>query len=209
ITTLSLLRFLLELQPDLEYRLHLRNEMTSAGLSKVLNHLKSWAPSDHPVLLSHVHAIDQQASSDYHAFIEGIDTYLPEDLDLRDPRQVLDVILGSFSENDGQEGREVEGYLAGVMMHLCIPVRSMDVGRRARLYRLIDLVVTQIVLDQKGVEPDFTEEYHLSVDSLIHGMVNEVARQSEALQFEVERLRKGNASGMFMMLRLQDEVWGY
>ena len=45
------------------------------------------------------------------------------------------------------------------------------------------------------MEPDFTEQYHLSVDSLIHGMVNEVARQSEALQFEVERLRKG-CSGM-------------
>ncbi|KAJ3044918.1 hypothetical protein HDV00_000200 [Rhizophlyctis rosea] len=191
VSTMTLLRLLVELPPDLEYRTHLRNEMMAAGLSKVLEQIKTWARSEYHDITSHVDAFESKAAADYEEFLENMDVLVGEGFDMRDPRSLLDAILGSFaqeSEVDVDE-REVEGYLASIMQHLLIPVKTLDAKRRARLYRLLDMTITQIVLDRKGIEPDFTDEYHVSVDSLIHGMVNEVARESEALMFEVERLR--------------------
>lgn len=57
------------------------------------------------------------------------------------------------------------------------------------MLHLVDLVISQIVLDRNGLHPDFTDTYQLSVEDLIHGMVNDVARENEALRQEVEGLR--------------------
>ena len=37
----------------------------------------------------------------------------------------------------------------------------------AQYYKLIDMVVSQIVLDGKGIDPDFNNQYHIKVQEII------------------------------------------
>ncbi|KAJ3274450.1 hypothetical protein HK104_004104 [Borealophlyctis nickersoniae] len=206
ISAVTLIRLIVEIPPQLEYRIHLRNEMMAAGFGQVLKQLRTWAPSEFHEIMTHVDAFEGQARADHEEFVEDMDVIMSQ-VDMTDPRALLDALLESVGQSANDDGKtggadkdEAASYVASILQHLLVPVKTRDEVSRVRMLRLIDLVITQIVLDQAGLDPDFTDLYEISVDDLVHGMVHDVARENEALRLKIEEMsseknRQGGGAG--------------
>ncbi|KAI8852793.1 hypothetical protein BC829DRAFT_430386 [Chytridium lagenaria] len=181
ISSVSLIRWIVEVPSQLEYRIHLRNEMTVCGFSSVISKLKLWAPSEFRGIMTHIEGFELRAQADQDEFIEGLDAGIA-DIDLDNPHAVLDNLLEAYKKD-----AVGTGYIKTILQHLLIPTRlSNDIVRTKYLY-FIDRLVTQVVLDRKGFDPDFTDAYKVSVEDIINGFVDLDAM--EGMIDEVQRLR--------------------
>ncbi|KAJ3207150.1 hypothetical protein HDU67_007662, partial [Dinochytrium kinnereticum] len=182
ISSVSLIRYIVEVPSQLEYRIHLRNEMTVCGFTSVIAKLKQWAPSEFREIMTHIEGFELRAQSDQDEFIEGLDAGI-SDIDLDDPHAVLDNLLEAYKKD-----AIGTGYIKTILQHLVIPTRlSNDIVRTKYLY-FIDRLVTQVVLDRKGFDPDFTDAYRISVQEIINGFIDLDAM--EGMIEEVQRLRQ-------------------
>ncbi|KAJ3177111.1 Dishevelled associated activator of morphogenesis 2 [Geranomyces variabilis] len=178
ISTVTLLRLVVDVPQELEYRIHLRNELMASGFGKILKTLRSWASQEFAEILNHVDAFEYRAAADHQDFADDLESLTGIDLD--DPNGLLEGLLGSFSEGDGGKG-----YVLSILQHLLIPARLIDGPSKAKVFRLLDLMVAQVVLDRNGLDPGFTEMYKISVEEVMEGISEEVAAENELLQARI------------------------
>ncbi|KAJ3150792.1 hypothetical protein HDU86_006301 [Geranomyces michiganensis] len=186
ISTVTLLRLVVDVPQELEYRIHLRNELMASGFGKILKTLRSWASQEFAEILNHVDAFEYRAAADHQDFADDLESLTGIDLD--DPNGLLEGLLGSFSEGDGGKS-----YVMSILQHLLIPARLIDGPSKAKVFRLLDLMVAQVVLDRNGLDPGFTEMYKISVEEVMEGISEEVAAENELLKARAlsnEGLRK-------------------
>ncbi|KAJ3114548.1 Diaphanous [Phlyctochytrium bullatum] len=182
ISTVTLLRYIVEIPDHLEYRIYLRNEITICGFAKVIATLKTWAPLEFREIMTHIEAFEIKAGLDFEDFNDGLDSGAL-DVDLEDPHAVLENLLTAY---DGDPVSQ--GYIKTLLTHLLIPTRFHNETVRTKYLYFIDRLVSQVVLDRKGFQPDFADTYKIAIDDIISGFIDLDAM--EEMIEEVQRLRQ-------------------
>ncbi|KAJ3023894.1 UNVERIFIED_CONTAM: hypothetical protein HDU68_008418 [Siphonaria sp. JEL0065] len=167
ISALALIRYIVQVPSQLEYRIHLRNEFMACGLSKVFKKLKSWAPAENSGIMVHVAEFEGRAQGDHDEFVEGMDAGICDDvLDMEDEHKVLNALMEGYKQdNIGKE------YVRSILKHLLIPTRMINEVARTKFLYLVDTLLSQIVLDGKGLQSDFFETYQVPIDEIIQGFI--------------------------------------
>ncbi|KAK9766452.1 hypothetical protein K7432_004474 [Basidiobolus ranarum] len=159
ITNLMLVNGLISGYEDLEMRTHIRNQMNTAGLDRIIKKVVGF---NDELILRHVQLFDQLSDQDY---LELSEVYNHQMLqDLNDPRDVFDALLNSVEDTKAKD------FLLSILQHLLM-VRNEGDGdgddMKNKCFQLIDTLVTQIVLDRRGLDHDFSSSYGVSLGSLV------------------------------------------
>jgi hypothetical protein len=128
--------------------------MNASGLEKIMVKMNELC-DDH---------IDRQVR-EYKAMAESdqdemMDMYHEHVLnDLNDPRDVFECVLSSV------EGTRGYDFFLSHMQHLLL-INSEETNIKARYFQIIDNLVSQVVLDHKGLASDFSADYNTTVQHL-------------------------------------------
>ncbi|KAJ3228343.1 hypothetical protein HDU81_006233 [Chytriomyces hyalinus] len=183
ISALALIRYIVQVPSQLEYRIHLRNEFMACGLFKVFQKLKTWAPTEYAGIMVHVEEFEARAQMDHDEFVEGMDAGICDDvIDMEDEHKVLTVLMESYNGDDS--GKE---YIRSIIRHLLIPTKMMDDIARVKFLQLLDGLLAQMVLDGKGIQGDFFETYGVQVEELVRGFIEK--DEFESMKEELVKAR--------------------
>ncbi|KAJ3061508.1 hypothetical protein HDU99_005539, partial [Rhizoclosmatium hyalinum] len=167
ISALALIRYIVQVPSQLEYRIYLRNEFMACGLFKIFKVVKTWASAENAGILVHIAEFEARAQMDHDQFVEGMDAGICDDVvDLEDEHKVLDAIMQSYkSDTVGME------YVRSILKHLLIPTRTIDEVSRTKFLQLVDILLSQMVLDGKGLQSDFFDTYQVPLSEILQGFV--------------------------------------
>lgn len=176
VACLQLINAIVSTPDDMDFRLHLRNEIMRCGLMDILETLEKDASED---LEKHLKIFLDHKEEDYYEFIQRFDNVR---LDLDDVNDCFETIKNFVMDTPS------EPYLLSILQHLLF-IRDDSVVRSA-YYKLIEECVSQIVLHRSGCDPDFraTRRFQIDVQPLIDTLV-EKSKVEEERRLE-EALRK-------------------
>lgn len=166
-----LVNAIINIVEDPEVRIHLRNQMNASGLERLMDHMSELNSEE----------IDRQikefkilAENDQDEIME---IYHEQVLrDLNDPRDVFECVLASV------EGTRSYDFFLSCLQHILL---IRDEGElKARYFQIIDNLITQVVLDHKGLVEDFSSTYGTSVQHLIEKFADQ-----DQLQATLEEIR--------------------
>ena len=139
---------------DLDFRLHLRNEIIREGFSDALPGLREMDQDDLNVQLD---IFDEHKDDDA---VEFQHRYNDIQLHMDDIHELFSVL------NTVVEDTPSYSYFLSILQHLLL-IRD-DVFARPQYFRLAEECVSQIVLQKQGVDPDFgARKLEIDVDSLV------------------------------------------
>lgn len=140
-------------QGDLPVRVHIRSQMESSGLKRILD---KHAVFDHPGLRRVISDYQEDAKSDELEIAES----MKEDIKMNfsDPRGIFDAVLANT------EGRALDFFSSSLKHLLLVPP---DSDLRLRYFQLVDKLVSSVVTDRKGLDGDFSSMLGSSVASIV------------------------------------------
>ncbi|XP_018329945.1 protein diaphanous isoform X2 [Agrilus planipennis] len=140
-----------------EYRVHLRNEIVRCGLYEKLETLKREASED---ILKQLECFENHKEEDADELQSRFDNVKIDMDDINDCFVVLrNMILDT----------PAEPYFLSILQHLMF-IRD-DYYVRTAYYKLIEELVTQIVLHKSGIDPDFTKRpIAFDIQPLLEGL---------------------------------------
>ncbi|KAJ4443300.1 hypothetical protein ANN_04968 [Periplaneta americana] len=156
---LQLINAIVATPDDMEFRLHLRNEILRAGLIDVFEALENDASGD---LTVQVKIFNDHKEEDYYEFVQRFDNVRLELDDINDCFEVIKNLVMDSS---------AEPFLLSILQHLLF-IRD-DALIRPAYYKLIEECVSQIVLHRSGCDPDFRAKrrFNIDVQPLIDSLV--------------------------------------
>ncbi|CAO3595395.1 unnamed protein product [Absidia cylindrospora] len=166
LSNMMLVNSLITVIEDSEVRVHLRNQLNACGLQRIMDKMLEYN-NEH--LRRHISIYKQMSDNDYEDMQE---TYNDESINnMDDPRDVFESILHRV------EGTRGYDFLLSALQHLLL---IQDQGPvQVRYYQLLDNLVTQIVLDRKGLSSnDFSGGVGWSVASLVEKFAEQDQLQS-------------------------------
>lgn len=163
VACLTLINAIVTQTDDLEYRLHLRNEIMRVGLYDVLEELEKEAPED---LIVQINVFNEHRENDFAEWIEKFDTTVRVELD--DVNECFEMLKHLVMESPA------EPYFLSILQHLLF-IRD-DHFIRPAYYKLIEECVSQIVLHKGGCDPDFkaNRRFQIDVAPLIETLVGKL-----------------------------------
>ncbi|KDR17398.1 Protein diaphanous, partial [Zootermopsis nevadensis] len=172
---LQLINAIVATPDDMEYRLHLRNEIMRAGLIDVLETLENDASGD---LTVQVKIFNDHKEEDYYEFVQRFDNVRLELDDINDCFEVIKNLVMDSS---------AEPYLLSILQHLLF-IRD-DALIRPAYYKLIEECVSQIVLHRSGCDPDFRAKrrFQIDVQPLIDTLVEKSRVEDERKLVEMSQ----------------------
>ena len=139
---------------DLDFRLHLRNEVIREGFAEALPGLREMDQED---LNRQLDIFDEHKEDDA---VEFQHRYNDIALHMEDIDAVFSVLKNVVQDTPS------ETQLLSILQHLLL-IRD-DVFARPQYFKLIHECVSQIVLQKSGVDPDFSaRKLQIDVDNLI------------------------------------------
>lgn len=139
---------------DLDFRLHLRNEVIREGFAEALPGLREMDQED---LNRQLDIFDEHKEDDA---VEFQHRYNDIALHMEDIDEVFSVLKNVVQDTPS------ETKLLSILQHLLL-IRD-DVFARPQYFKLIHECVSQIVLQKSGVDPDFSaRKLQIDVDNLI------------------------------------------
>ncbi|ORZ35123.1 hypothetical protein BCR44DRAFT_97807 [Catenaria anguillulae PL171] len=161
LSNLILVNGIVRIPTHLEYRMHLRNQLLGCGLQSTIDTVRDFADE---YVKWQITQFEADMATDMDEFKDRCDAIVQ---DFADPMDLFRSLL-----------RSVEGHSEGIfwltslMQHmLCIRGLEHDdeatAGIKAQYLRFIDTVVAEIVLDRKGIDPDFSSRHTVNVQALI------------------------------------------
>ena len=139
---------------DLDFRLHLRNEIIREGFAEALPGLREMDQED---LNRQLDIFDEHKEDDA---VEFQHRYNDIALHMEDIDEVFSVLKNVVQDTPS------ETQLLSILQHLLL-IRD-DVFARPQYFKLIHECVSQIVLQKSGVDPDFSaRKLQIDVDNLI------------------------------------------
>ncbi|XP_059482585.1 protein diaphanous isoform X2 [Neocloeon triangulifer] len=175
---MTLINALVTSAMDLDFRVHLRNEMMRAGLGELLVPLQRDAGDE---LALQMKIFMDHKEEDYDELLQKFDHLR---LDMEDSNECFEFVKNLTSDTPA------EPYFLSILQHLLF-IRD-DPMIRPAYFKLIEECVTQIVLHKSGCDPDFsaTKRFQIDVEPLIEGLVEkskaEDERAKEALNAKLE-----------------------
>ena len=173
VSCVAFIRFIVEIPPEFEYRMHIRQELISSGLQPVFQKLKTWAPSEFQDILQHVAAFESLKMADFKYLLGNLGVEM--DVDLSDSNQLLNLLVSRLDTQD-------KTTVSSLIQNIVVGTALIDNETRSYMLSMIEKVVMYIVLDQNGIT-EFTDAFKYSVDQIIAGL-----QEIEALQVENEQL---------------------
>ncbi|KAI8336356.1 hypothetical protein BC941DRAFT_428994 [Chlamydoabsidia padenii] len=189
---------------DQEVRIAIRNQLYQGGLGAILQDLTGL----HNELINRkIEEFREMDDRDTHT-VYG-DTILNS---IHEPLGLVEAILPSIA------GTRAYDFLQNILQNLLLI--QYDAETRNRYYQLIDTVVSQIVMDRKGLPNDFTDVYGISIghllskfsdedelDQALKDMYEERERADQAIKREAELklLVDRKADGLVGELRVENQ----
>ncbi|RKP10414.1 armadillo-type protein [Thamnocephalis sphaerospora] len=159
---------------EVDLRQHYRNQLNSSGLSRILRNVKEFA---NDLILLQLNKYQREADEDHQELSEFNHAFaLP---DASSPGDIVETLLKML------EGTKAHDYFLSTLQHMLL-VRDDD-ETRTHYFHLFDKLVTQVVLDRRGMSDDFTHSYGASVKSVIAGFNNEEKLQRMVKDLGAER----------------------
>ncbi|KAJ2367441.1 hypothetical protein IW150_005670, partial [Coemansia sp. RSA 2607] len=204
---------------DVEMRIHYRNQLNAAGLSRIIKKLR--ASFDSPLVTLQINKFDKDAEQDHTDVLELYNQQIMQDM--TDPEEVFQAIMAQLDDDD----RSREHFLSILQRLLLLredyvsepTAAGGDDGRanKARYYQLLDEITTQVVMDIRngeGLGSDydsdvdledrprtnragnaFATQYGVSVAGIIDKFSNEeqledAVRESKELRDQLEKVTR-------------------
>ena len=158
---------------DLDFRLHLRNELLRTGFRDILEKLTNQLHSDATKLSSdltiQLNAFNNSKNEDFEELVSRFDNI---NFQLEDASDCFNILYNSTKNTPS------EMFLLSILQHLLV-IRD-DPFAKPAYFRLIEECVSQIVLHKDGYDPDFRhgKKVEIDVDNVIATIV-ERSRQDE------------------------------
>ncbi|KAI8337692.1 hypothetical protein BC941DRAFT_352320 [Chlamydoabsidia padenii] len=155
LSNMMLVNSIISVIEDSEVRVHLRNQLNACGLQRIMDKMQEYNNAN---LRRHITIYKQMSDNDCEDMLEAYNDKILNNMD--DPRDVFESILHRV------EGTRGYDFLLSALQHLLL---IQDQGPvQVRYYQLLDNLVTQIVLDRKGLSSDdFSGGVGWSVASLV------------------------------------------
>ncbi|KAJ3222019.1 hypothetical protein HK099_002800 [Clydaea vesicula] len=219
ISAISLVRYLIEVPEELEYRIYLRNKMICSGITEILKILKTWAPEEFDSIETNLKAIEEDSREDHLQFTDKIsEIYNEKGIDIFEPSSILNCILECFDNKFNQEtgtklsnlessflnkndlsGRNelCTNLIISILQNLLGFARFTDGNVRMNYFFLLEKLVSQIAFDHKGIVPDFKDSFKVSVETVINALISqetfdEKLKEMEFLKEKCETLEFEN-----------------
>ncbi|CAH1126871.1 unnamed protein product [Ceutorhynchus assimilis] len=171
---LQFINALLSETDDFEFRMHLRNEIVRNGLFDKLAELKNEA---NPVIKTQFDIFENQKEADADELHERFDKVR---IDMDDMQDCFEVLKNVTLETS------CEPYFLSVLQHLLF-IRD-DFNIRPAYFKIIEEVVSQIVLHKSGLDPDFKKN-HIDID--LQPLLDELKERPASVDTEkVQELQK-------------------
>ncbi|XP_051163052.1 protein diaphanous isoform X7 [Leptopilina boulardi] len=167
VVCLQLINSIISSADDLDFRLHLRNEIMRVGLADILDTLEGDESED---LATHLKIFNDYKEEDYEEFVQRFDHVR---LELDDVNDCFEVVKNMVMDT------VAEPYFLSILQHLLF-IRDDSLVRPA-YYKLIEECVSQIVLHRSGCDPDFsaTKRFQIDVQPLIETLVEKSKAEEE------------------------------
>ncbi|XP_031777153.1 protein diaphanous isoform X5 [Nasonia vitripennis] len=168
VVCLQLINSIISSAEELDFRLHLRNEIMRAGLADILETLEGEDESED--LVRHLKIFNDYKDEDYEEFVQRFDHVR---LELDDVNDCFEVVKNMVMDT------VAEPYFLSILQHLLF-IRD-DALIRSAYYKLIEECVSQIVLHRSGCDPDFsaTKRFQIDVQPLIETLVEKSKAEDE------------------------------
>ncbi|XP_074101211.1 diaphanous related formin 1 isoform X4 [Cotesia typhae] len=175
VVCLQLINSIISSAEELDFRLHLRNEIMRVGFADILESLER---DDSEDLSRHLKIFNDYKEEDYEEFVQRFDNVR---LEMDDVNDCFEVIKNMVMET------VAEPYFLSILQHLLF-IRD-DVQVRPAYYKLIEECVSQIVLHRSGCDPDFsaTKRFQIDVQPLIDTLVEKSRAEEERKLVEMSQ----------------------
>ncbi|XP_015122157.1 protein diaphanous isoform X2 [Diachasma alloeum] len=175
VVCLQLINSIISSADDLDFRLHLRNEVMRIGLADILEALERDESED---LTTHLKIFNDYKEGDYEEFVQRFDHVR---LELDDVNDCFEVVKNMVMDT------MAEPYFLSILQHLLF-IRD-DALVRPAYYKLIEECVSQIVLHRSGCDPDFsaTKRFQIDVQPLIDTLVEKSRADEERRLVEMSQ----------------------
>lgn len=172
---MQLINALISRVEELDFRIHLRSELSRLGLRDMLKDVRAIENEELKVQLQ---VFDEQADEDTEDLRARLDDIR---IEMDDVTEVFQILVNTVKDS------KAEPLFLSLLQHLLL-VRN-DYMSRPQYYKLIDECTAQIVLHKNGCDPDFKcRKFELEVGHLIDNMVDQTKVEiSEAKATELEK----------------------
>ncbi|KAG0049422.1 hypothetical protein BGZ83_005772 [Gryganskiella cystojenkinii] len=151
---------LLQVVDDIELRVHLRSQLTTSGLTRIISKMRSL---NHDLIDRQLNIYEDEAENDYEDMVEFYNHQILHDMS--DPYDVFHALLRSV------ESSRAYDFFLSLLQHMLLIREEGDL--RIRYFQLMDAIVTQVVLDRKGITDDFDQKIGISVNQLVSKLVDQ------------------------------------
>ncbi|KAJ1985644.1 hypothetical protein H4R33_003872 [Dimargaris cristalligena] len=177
-----LMNAIIEVCDEVEVRVHLRQELAKCGIHRIQEKLLEF---NHEHIQHQIDKYEREAEHDNNEVMEF--HHFQALQDMSDPHEVFEALLSSL------EGRSTESFIS-ILQHLLL-IRE-DAETKGRYMQLIDHLISQVVLDRRGVDSDFSSAFGVSVATLTAKFADEeqlVEALSELRETkeQLEQVRRG------------------
>lgn len=167
VACLQMINALVATPEDLDFRMHLRNEIIREGFFDALSGLREMDQEDLNVQLD---IFEEHKDDDA---VEFQHRYNDIQLHMDDAKELFTVL------NTVVEDTPSQSFFLSILQHLLL-VRD-DVFARPQYFKLIEECVSQIVLQKSGVDPDFAaRKLSIDVETLVEGQID----NAKVVEFE-------------------------
>ncbi|CEJ03597.1 hypothetical protein RMCBS344292_17576 [Rhizopus microsporus] len=154
LSNMMLVNSLVSVIEDVEIRVHLRNQLNASGLDSIMQKMFDF---NNEQLKRHISIYKQMSENDME---EMMDIYNETILNnMNDPRECFERIL------DKVEGTRSYNFFLSALQHILMIQAQGDT--QVRYFQILDRLITQVVMDRKGLKSDDFSSTGWSVAMLI------------------------------------------
>ncbi|KAF9416289.1 hypothetical protein BGZ94_010254 [Podila epigama] len=173
---------LLQVVDDIELRIHLRSQLTTSGLTRIISKMRSL---NHDLIDRQLNIYEDEAENDYEDMVEFYNHQILHDMS--DPYDVFQALLRSVEDSRAYD------FFLSLLQHMLLIREEGDL--RIRYFQLMDAIVTQVVLDRRGITDNFEQKIGISVNQLVSKLVdqdklNVALEDSKHARMELEKLKR-------------------
>ncbi|XP_066446729.1 protein diaphanous homolog 1 isoform X2 [Eleutherodactylus coqui] len=191
VSCMLLINALISQGEELDFRVHIRSELMRSGLSPLLKELQAMENDELKVQLNVFMDHCEYDSDDLRGRLDDIR------IEMDDVQEVFQVLHNTVKDSAAEQ------LFLSILQHLLL-IRN-DYDARPQYYRLIDEVVSQVILHKNGSDPDFKcKRLSIDIEGLIDHLIDK--KKVETSEFKSRDLVKKLDAEITARHELQVEI---